>query len=374
VIVDSTRTDRLKRRIYVAALAVATPIVPVIGWVQRGHEDGAVVVYGVMTLTLAVTLAGLLARRLSLVAAERTVLVVVVASILTRLARAVFVLDLAPDEVRRLVTETVGPTLVTVVLILYLAMDTRRGLRWALALWATFTAMLAPVIVAAATSDPTAAIALVRQALVVGAVVALASGLAALKAQLAEESARARALGQLASTDPLTGIHNRRGVEAVLREQLARLARYGGDLVVGLVDLDRFKDLNDQHGHAAGDEALVAVVTALRAGLRVTDALGRWGGDELLVVAPATPLAEAQRSAERWRDRIAALELPAGPGHLTCSIGVVRAAPGDTVETLLARADRALYRAKRAGGDQIATDDAGPTPPAVATPDGLPVG
>jgi diguanylate cyclase (GGDEF)-like protein len=113
---------------------------------------------------------------------------------------------------------------------------------------------------------------------------------------LAPPSQRAR---HLSLHDALTGLPNRRLMQDRLAQSLAQARREGWSVAVVFIDLDRFKDLNDHHGHAAGDDALVAVVGTLRASLRVTDALGRWGGDELLVVAPATSLAEALQSQHR---------------------------------------------------------------------------
>jgi diguanylate cyclase (GGDEF)-like protein len=126
--------------------------------------------------------------------------------------------------------------------------------------------------------------------------------------------------------------------------------------VVALFDLDRFKERNDHHGHAAGDEALIAVVDALGAELRATDVIGRWGGDELLLVVPETAPDDVRHSAERWRAVIADLGLAAGPNQVTTSIGLATYRPGDDIDTLLIRADRALYSAKRQGGDAVATD------------------
>jgi diguanylate cyclase (GGDEF)-like protein len=210
----------------------------------------------------------------------------------------------------------------------------------------------------------------VRQSMIVGAVVGLAYGLASLKTQLTEERVRAKALDELASTDPLTGVSNRRGAEHALRQQLARVDRYGGSLSIALFDLDRFKERNDHHGHAAGDDALVAVVSALRSDLRATDLIGRWGGDELLVIVPDTSPADVRRSAERWRGLIADLGLAAGPGRVTTSIGLATRHHGDTVDTLLTRADRSLYAAKGLGGDTVVTDEGQPQPEIVAAHDG----
>ncbi|WP_052664692.1 GGDEF domain-containing protein [Nitriliruptor alkaliphilus] len=362
--------DALRRRIYLIALGVSTPFMPAIGWVRAGDEPFALPVYGTLTVGMLVTLIGLATRRLAVSRAEGLLVIGVASVVLLRLVGVAYVADLAPGELKALVVETTGPTLIACVLIIYLAAELRAARGWALALWALFTLLLLPHIVTG-WSDPSGlGIALARQSMTLGAVVGLAYGLASLKTQLTEERVRARALDELASTDPLTGVSNRRGAEQALRQALARADRYGGALSVALLDLDRFKARNDHHGHAAGDAALVAVVSALRADLRTTDLIGRWGGDELLVVTPDTSPADARRSAERWRRTIAELGLAAGPARVTTSVGLATHQPGDSLDTLLARADRALYAAKALGGDTVVTDEGQVTPAIVPARDG----
>jgi diguanylate cyclase (GGDEF)-like protein/PAS domain S-box-containing protein len=162
------------------------------------------------------------------------------------------------------------------------------------------------------------------------------------------ESAKARAaLTVKATSDALTGCHNRSSVLAVLDRALAE-----DDLPVGVVyvDLDRFKPVNDTYGHAAGDELLVHTARCLTGLLREGDAVARLGGDEFLVVArgvggPAQALTVAERAAAALCRPVA---LRAGTVDLAASIGAAASAPGDTAETLIARADAAMYESKRA--------------------------
>jgi diguanylate cyclase len=376
---DGARTTGAKRRVYTAALALALPALPVVGLLQQDREELAALTYTLLTLTVGVTLLGLLTRRLSITVAERTILVVIPSVVLLRLAVALYATEIDTDNVRMLVAETVGPTLIAMLLIGFVALDTRRGLVWSLGMWGVFTGLLAPTIVTVFATEPDVAIALGRQSVTVLVMIGLASILSSLKGQLAAERARAVALHELASTDPLTGIANRRGAEEVLGASLARVARYGAELSVALLDLDRFKARNDTHGHAAGDRALREIVAVLHEDLRVTDTLGRWGGDELVVVAPETSPAELAQLAERWRQRIAELGLAAGrDAVVTTSVGVTGAIARDSLDTVLQRADRALYAAKAAGGDHVVvepvpgrdvdrrrSDDAGPSPAVV---------
>jgi diguanylate cyclase len=378
---DGARTTGAKRRVYTAALALALPALPVVGLLQQDREELAALTYTLLTLTVGVTLLGLLTRRLSITVAERTILVVIPSVVLLRLAVALYATEIDTDNVRMLVAETVGPTLIAMLLIGFVALDTRRGLVWSLGMWGVFTGLLAPTIVTVFATEPDVAIALGRQSVTVLVMIGLASILSSLKGQLAAERARAVALHELASTDPLTGIANRRGAEEVLGASLARVARYGAELSVALLDLDRFKARNDTHGHAAGDRALREIVAVLHEDLRVTDTLGRWGGDELVVVAPETSPAELAQLAERWRQRIAELGLAAGrDAVVTTSVGVTGAIARDSLDTVLQRADRALYAAKAAGGDHVVvepvpgrdvdrrrSDDAGPSPAVVTS-------
>jgi diguanylate cyclase (GGDEF)-like protein len=165
--------------------------------------------------------------------------------------------------------------------------------------------------------------------------------------------AQNRELGRISETDPLTGTANRRRLDARLLQEIERARRHGRPLAVVLFDLDGFKRVNDRDGHPAGDAVLVDVARRAGAGKRQTDELGRWGGDEFLIVCPETDLDAARVVAERVRAAIASR--PAAGGRaVTVSLGVAELEEGDTAASLLRRADRALYDAKAAGGDCVA--------------------
>jgi diguanylate cyclase (GGDEF)-like protein len=161
-------------------------------------------------------------------------------------------------------------------------------------------------------------------------------------------------LARLSDTDSLTQTANRRGLDARLDAELERSQRYGRPLSVILFDLDRFKAINDVHGHQQGDAILVEAAGLLRPQQRLTDLFGRWGGEEFLVICSETPLEAARVAAERLR---AAIEEHAFTGglRLTISVGVAEIEPGDTPTSLLQRADQALYRAKSAGRNTVHT-------------------
>jgi len=149
--------------------------------------------------------------------------------------------------------------------------------------------------------------------------------------------------------DTLLGILNRRGIESRLAVELKRAERSTQKLCVALVDIDYFKTINDTDGHAAGDNALCSVVTAISTKLRAYDLLGRFGGDEFLLILPQTPVGGALIVAERIGE--AARSLPAiyRGRPLSLSIGLTEAVPSDDSTSLLSRADQALYQAKHVG-------------------------
>ncbi|MDH3262383.1 MAG: diguanylate cyclase [Paracoccaceae bacterium] len=164
---------------------------------------------------------------------------------------------------------------------------------------------------------------------------------------------------RLAMTDPLTGLSNRRSALVRLARIAERAARTGQPFAVMVLDLDRFKRVNDGWGHGAGDAVLVEAARRLAGALRAEDLVARLGGEEFLVVMPDTTEADAGRAAERLRRAIEAEAFPLPDGdralELTVSIGVALAgAPADTsVEALVGIADRALYTAKADGRNQV---------------------
>jgi len=165
------------------------------------------------------------------------------------------------------------------------------------------------------------------------------------------EQAYAR-LSALSQVDALTGLANRARFEQELRRALALAQRTATPTALLFLDLDRFKTINDTHGHAAGDAVLVAVARTLARGVRGSDRVGRWGGEEFLVLCPDTQEAGAMALAEKLRRDVARTPLANGL-RVTVSVGVAIAAPGcDGVDELVSRADTALYRAKAAGRDR----------------------
>ena len=155
-----------------------------------------------------------------------------------------------------------------------------------------------------------------------------------------------------ARTDELTGLPNRRALDEAIAATFSAAERSGRPFAIVMADVDRFKAMNDTFGHAAGDAILTGFAERLRAALRVPDCAYRYGGEEFCLVLPDTDAAGAHALAERARERTA-LPASARMHALTASFGVAAWQPGDAVDSLFGRADRALYRAKKAGRNRV---------------------
>lgn len=159
-------------------------------------------------------------------------------------------------------------------------------------------------------------------------------------------------LEKVAHTDALTGTLNRYRIEHIVQMNMANAERYGQPFSLLLFDLDHFKQVNDTHGHDVGDRILKTLVDSLTQGLREGDQLGRWGGEEFLVLAPNTVLEDAAVFAERLRGMVLKAEFGLDE-PVTISIGVAEWGKGDTMKTLVVRADRAMYQAKHSGRNRV---------------------
>ena len=167
----------------------------------------------------------------------------------------------------------------------------------------------------------------------------------------------ARALAHAATVDPLTGLFNRRYFQTRLEEEMERSRRYKLDLALLIVDIDNFKHLNDQLGHLAGDYLLRQVSDVLRRSVRVFDVCTRYGGEEFAILMPGSALENGLLVAERIRQRVEAASREAGPlpAHMrvTVSLGLTVLAEDGSPQEFIARADRALYRAKAEGKNRV---------------------
>jgi diguanylate cyclase (GGDEF)-like protein len=158
-----------------------------------------------------------------------------------------------------------------------------------------------------------------------------------------------------AEHDALTGVRNRRAIRDVLRKELARCRRERNTLGVILADVDHFKKINDHYGHASGDAVLVAVVQRITSTLRSYDLLGRYGGEEFLIIAPGCDLELAEKMAERVRAAVEnePIDLGNDSATISLSLGVTLGTAESDPEFLVAQADTAMYQAKRKGRNRV---------------------
>jgi two-component system cell cycle response regulator len=210
-------------------------------------------------------------------------------------------------------------------------------------------------------------------------IVARARSAARTKALQTELLGRGRVLEVIAYVDPMTRLYNRRFLTAQLNALVASSERHDRELSVVLIDIDCFKAINDELGHAAGDGAITEVASRLRAHSRQEDYVGRWGGEEFLVILPDIGPEGAQTAAEHMRAAMDAMPMVVD-GHsrqVTVSAGFASWRPGERVSQVLERADKAMYAAKRSGrnavrgelsGRRFAREDAKPSADTVAAP------
>lgn len=163
-------------------------------------------------------------------------------------------------------------------------------------------------------------------------------------------------LERLAYHDMLTGLTNRRSIIEKLDEWLRHVRRYRGRLAVAMLDIDHFKQVNDLYGHRTGDRVLADVASLILRSVRQTDFVGRYGGEEFLIILPRTDVAGAAKMAERVRASVQGTPMHALDGRTfssTVSMGVAEYCDGDDEDLLVGRADAALYRAKELGRNRV---------------------
>ncbi|MDH4580604.1 GGDEF domain-containing protein [Pseudomonas sp. BN415] len=168
-------------------------------------------------------------------------------------------------------------------------------------------------------------------------------------------------IAALATTDSLTGLPNRRGFELLAGQALQEARRDRKPLVALMLDLDHFKMLNDTYGHQAGDEVLLGFAQNLRDSLRQSDIICRWGGEEFIILLKDTGNSTAHQLAEKVRSEVAAKRYPFKGVNLqvTTSIGLAQMHPDDSLDSLIGRADRGLYRAKQSGRNCVCVEPSG---------------
>jgi len=154
------------------------------------------------------------------------------------------------------------------------------------------------------------------------------------------------------TTDPLTGLYNRIKIQEIFLYEQQQFIRHGDSLSVILMDLDNFKAVNDSHGHNIGDKYLKELASVLTEFFRAVDIIGRWGGEEFLILLPKTSLDNAKEIALRLKEKVNAIDCPK-IGLQTASFGLSTLAEHDTLSMLFSRADEALFRAKALGKNRV---------------------
>jgi diguanylate cyclase (GGDEF)-like protein len=163
-------------------------------------------------------------------------------------------------------------------------------------------------------------------------------------------------LEETANRDELTGLYNRRKMDEILSREVAFSDRYGEPLSLMMMDIDYFKSVNDSYGHHAGDHYLVELAKVLREEVRLVDYVGRWGGEEFIILLPKTKVEQAKGLAERLRSAVEVIQIESGRGLIsrTVSIGIASAQSGKMdVDEIIRQADEVMYRAKQDGGNCV---------------------
>ena len=181
-------------------------------------------------------------------------------------------------------------------------------------------------------------------------------GWASIIKDITEQRREAEKILYLSRHDPLTGLLNRRSLMERIEEERSRCARTGEGYALVMLDIDRFKNFNDRYGHECGDIVLKAVAQAIRETARSTDSVGRWGGEEFLVLLPATDAAGGKELAEKIRVRVASasVEYRGAARSVRVTAGATSCGPGeDSADEGIRRADAALLEGKRLGRDRV---------------------
>lgn len=184
------------------------------------------------------------------------------------------------------------------------------------------------------------------------AIIAVLFSFTRMRDRLREAQVVADHLATLAQTDALTEVSNRRHIESLLELEMERASRYGSHLSFIAFDLDNFKQINDTLGHDAGDAVLIEVARLIEPHLRASDRLGRWGGEEFVILTTGTPVESAWQLAERIRTTLENHAFEPGV-RLSASFGVATYRPGESASMLVKRSDVALYRAKTRGKNRV---------------------
>ncbi len=339
-----TTKDR-KRTAYFWAILLAVPVLLFI-WLMRPEEGFIRWLYPLFIL-MCIGWAWRLRRGNNLGRIERETMAAVTVFFTVKLAYYLFWGSLEQNWVE---IESTYWVMAFIMILLYIVFDARRGLWYSLTLAAiSLTLGLLRLGSEVAQGEYRAEfLAFVRAEMRLFAMAGLLYALATVKDQLADAHQQVQQMHTLARTDPLTGLPNR----LALSEHLEQESHQAHGLYVVLLDLDHFKQINDRYGHTVGDGVLREVGRRLRTSLRKGDLLGRWGGEEFMIIMRGDSQHDVLAAVERLREDIAFWPFD-GVGAVSASFGVAEGHMGDSIHSLLDRADKALYQAKHLGRNRV---------------------
>ncbi|MGF1472843.1 MAG: GGDEF domain-containing protein [Rubrobacteraceae bacterium] len=346
--------ESLKRRVYLLSLAAGFPTV-VLLWFTLGSDRPFVgFAYPILALYCGACAWMLWRNTISLQAIEQITFVMLTALVFSNLTYNLYAGDGLADVTTEL-TETTYTSLAILCLVSFLVFENNRALQVSLlALGASLLLVLIDSYSPGSGGLDVEEISwLFRMYAFLGSVVAFVYVIAYSKEQLVRQRTVAETMQRLAYTDHLTGLANRRQLYIDLETEVEVSRRYDRQLSMIFFDLDHFKQINDTYGHQFGDQTLQQVAHVVESRLRSSDRLGRWGGEEFVILSPDTNLEQATVLAERVRE-----ELETQPSHSstpspTASFGVVQYHDGEDIETFLKRADEALYHSKSQGRNRV---------------------
>ena len=343
-----------KRSAYIVVLTLLVLTVVAL-WAAHGFQHHPVhhIIFPTIFAISGLSLVGILTRKMPLVVAERMFVVGSAAVLLPALI--LWSVNPSPS------THDISWALIAMIWfgpvfpLCFLTFGTRRGLRACLLAYIVILLTAGPRIgidvLAGGHALPETGI-MISLAGTFGIMIAFLWLLASRLERLVAARAAAESFAAQATTDVLTGLPNRRALDDELDRFVARSHRHAELLSVVLIDVDHFKDINDRFGHVVGDAALVEAARRLSGTIRKGDLLGRWGGEEFLLLAPHTDQVAACQLAERCRDALSGSPLD-NVGRITASFGVATVDADDTPRSLLGHADQALYKAKAGGRNRV---------------------
>jgi diguanylate cyclase len=334
--------EALKRRVYLVIVLLGLPGIYTAWSANRIEQPFMANAYICLGAGVLFTLSRILNPRVSVIWIERFGFVMTVLIVLANVVYTDY-FAVARGLAWRESRETSHWLIAYLCVFAYVIFDTRIGLRVASAIAAV--AFVLGLLGVQSQQNPSELYSLIRYTSISTALLAFTYLLAYTKEQLSLERVRS-------STDDLTGLANRRALYAILESQItAEEVALGDHVSVILLDVDRFKNINDTFGHAAGDEVLIGLANILRREVPKMASLGRWGGEEFLIVLPKANLEITLALAEKIRLALERYEFEVG--QVTASFGVACPQPNESLSDLVRHADLALYAAKSRGRNRV---------------------